>query len=60
MGFFADSLGLVLSRKMSVTFNHFDFFPAAQFLQSVDINRRPSPIEKQTYAAKCAVKRRLN
>ena len=38
MGYFADSLGLVLSRKMSVTFNHFDFFPAAQFLQSADIN----------------------
>ena len=56
MGYFADSLGLVLSRKMSVTFNHFDFFPAAQFLQSA----LPSPIEKQTYAAKYAVKRRLN
>jgi|GEM_PF-5843923 len=23
MGYFTDSLGLVLSRKMSVTFNHF-------------------------------------
>lgn|GEM_PF-6122986 len=40
MGYFTDSLGLVLSRKMSVTFNHFGFFPAVQFLQSADINRR--------------------
>ncbi len=38
MGHFADSFGLVLSRKMSITFNHLDFFPAAQFLQRSDVN----------------------
>jgi len=35
---FANGVGVVLSRKVSITFNYSDFFPAAPFLQRAGIN----------------------
>lgn len=56
---FGNSFGLVLSRKLSVTFNHFDFFPSDPLLRRADIKPCHRQPESKRIARR-AVKRRLN